>query len=144
MEGIRRSVENWSRISDRLFSIGNFGVGLDGILTWIPGVGGVYSLGVGGFLLLQAHRARVSRGAMTKMALLLGTDALIGEVPVIGYAFDFLFRSHARSARILVKEIERTHYAEESAAQARNAGRLEDHHAEMQAGGRRRLVFLQD
>ena len=144
VDGIRGSVEQWSRVSDRLFSVGGFGVGLDGILTWIPGIGGVYSLGVGGFLLVQAHRARASRSTMTKMALMLGTDALIGEVPIIGYAFDFLFRSHARSARILLKEIERTHYADESAAGAQAAGRLEGHRAAMRAAGRKRLVFLQE
>ena len=125
--------------------MGKFGVGLDGILTLIPGVGGVYGLGVGGFLLLQAHRARASKGTMVRMGLLLGADALLGEIPLVGDAFDFLFRAHARSARILLRDIERTHYAEESATAAQAPGRLEGHRAEMRSqGGKRRLVFLQD
>lgn len=141
IETIRDSVHHWRRVSDGLFQVGPLKVGLDGILTWLPAVGGVYSLGVGGFLLLQAHRARASRGAMTKMALLIGMDTLIGEVPIIGYAFDFLFRAHARSARILLKDIERTHYADDSVA----TGREDLHRAEMRKSpDKRRLVYLQE
>src|SRR3712207_5951916 len=103
IERIRSSVHGWRRLSDGLFQVGPLKVGLDGILTWIPAVGGAYGLGVGGFLLLQAHRARASRKTMTKMALLIGADALVGELPIIGDAFDFLFRAHARSARMLLK-----------------------------------------
>jgi Domain of unknown function (DUF4112) len=141
VERIRATVDQWRRLSDRLFEIGPLKIGLDGILTWIPGVGGVYGLGAGGFLLLQAHRARASRSTMTKMALLLGADALVGEVPVLGDVFDFLFRAHARSARILLSDMERTHYADDSAA----AGREALHRAEMKATGRkRRLVYLHE
>ena len=125
--------------------MGKLGAGLDGILTLIPAVGGVYGLGVGGFLLVQAHRARASRGAMLKMATLLGADALLGEIPLIGDAFDFFFRAHARAANTLLRDIERTHYAEESTSQGQAAGRLEGHRAEMRSqGGKRRLVFLGD
>ena len=144
VEKIRSSVDQWRRVSDRLFSIGGFGVGLDGILTWVPGVGGVYSLGVGGFLLLQAHRAHVRKRTITKMTALLGGDALVGEVPLIGDAFDFLFRAHARAARMLTAELDRTHYVEDSEAAARASGRLDQHRAEMRAAGRKHLVFLHD
>ena len=145
MENVRRSVSEWRRVSDRLFSVGPFGVGLDGLLTWVPVVGGVYGLGVGGFLLAQAARVKASKGTMTKMGMLMGGDALVGEVPLVGDAFDFLFRAHARSARILLKEIDETHYVENSAAAAaQQAGRSDIHLAEMRARGKRRLVYLQD
>ena len=145
VEGIRRSVAEWRRLSDRLFSIGPFGVGLDGILTWVPALGGVYGLGVGGFLILQAHRARASKATLVKMGLLIGTDALLGEIPLVGDAFDFFFRAHARSANLLLKHIDATHYVEESAADAEATGRDALHQADMRASkGKRRLAFLQD
>ena len=144
VDRIRRSVAEWRRLSDRLFSIGNFGVGLDGLLTLVPGLGGVYGLGAGGFLLLQAHRARASKTTLIKMGALLGTDALLGEVPIVGDVFDFLFRAHARSARMLLKHIDATHFADDSEAAARAEGRLQDHHREMKARGARRMVFLRD
>jgi hypothetical protein len=143
VEKIRASVDQWRKLSDRLFSVGKFGVGLDGLLTLIPGVGGVYGLGVGGFLLLQAHRVRASKATMVKMGALIGLDALLGEVWVVGDIFDFFFRAHARSARALMADMERTHYADESETAAQASGRLEGHRAEMRAAGRKRLVFLQ-
>lgn len=81
-------------------------VGLDGVLTWLPGIGDVYGLGVSGFLLVQAARAGASRATVAKMAVLLGTDALVGAVPIAGDVFDLVFRAHARSARLLMKDID--------------------------------------
>ncbi|HEX8569553.1 MAG TPA: DUF4112 domain-containing protein [Caulobacteraceae bacterium] len=144
VEKIRGTVDQWRKVSDRLFSVGKFGVGLDGILTLIPAVGGIYGAGAGGFLLLQAHRAHASKGAMTKMAAMVGGDFLVGEIWIVGDVFDFFFRAHARAARTLTNEMDRTHYVEESEAAARAGGRLEGHRAEMRASGRKRLVFLHD
>ena len=98
-------MENWRKLSDRLFQVGPFKVGLDGVLTWIPGVGDAYTLGAGGYLLYHATRAKASKRTLTKMGLLLGTDALIGSVPLLGDAFDFSSRAHGRSARILRAEL---------------------------------------
>jgi hypothetical protein len=105
LEEIAKSVTDWRRISDHLFRVGPLKVGLDGILTWIPGVGDAYGLGASAFLLVQAARAGASNETLVKMGLLLGTDAVVGSVPVIGDAFDMIFRAHARSARVLTDDI---------------------------------------
>ena len=105
LEEIARSVTDWRRISDHLFRVGPLKVGLDGILTWIPGVGDAYGLGASAFLLVQAARAGASNETLIKMSLLLGTDAVVGSVPVIGDAFDLIFRAHARSAKVLTEDI---------------------------------------
>ena len=144
VDPVRTNVDGWRKISDRLFSIGPFGVGLDGILTWIPAVGGAYGLGVGGYLLVQAWRVRASKATLAKMTALMGADFLLGEVPVIGDAFDFFFRAHARSARILNGEIDRTHFVDDSRAAVEAAGRMAEHHAQRVAAGKARLVFLRD
>lgn len=107
LEKIADSVTDWRRISDHLFKVGPLKIGLDGILTWIPGVGDAYGLGASAFLLVQAARAGASNETLVKMALLLGTDAVVGSVPVAGDLFDMVFRAHARSARILTDEIGR-------------------------------------
>ena len=105
LEEISKSVTDWRRISDHLFRVGPLKVGLDGILTWIPGVGDAYGLGASAFLLVQAARAGASNETLVKMGLLLGTDAVVGSVPVIGDAFDLIFRAHARSAKVLTDHI---------------------------------------
>jgi hypothetical protein len=100
-----KAVEDWRKISDNLFQVGPLRVGLDGVLTWFPGLGDAYGLGASGYLLYQAHRAGASNGTMAKMALLLGTDAVVGSVPIAGDIFDLFFRAHARSSRVLLKEL---------------------------------------
>ena len=94
-------------MSDNLFKLGPLKVGLDGVLTWIPGVGDVYGLGASGFLLVQAARAGASNETLTKMVLLLGTDAVVGSVPLAGDVFDLVFRAHARAARVLLNDIKK-------------------------------------
>jgi hypothetical protein len=105
LHGSIKAVEDWRKVSDNLFQVGPLKVGLDGVLTWFPGLGDAYGLGAAGYLLYHAHRAGASNATMTKMALLLGTDALVGAVPIAGDLFDLVFRAHARSARILLKEL---------------------------------------
>jgi hypothetical protein len=107
LQSIRQSVNDWRKISDRLFEIGPLKLGLDGILTWIPGVGDAYGLGASAFMLTQAARAGASSETMTKMAVLLGVDAVVGSIPVAGDLFDMAFRAHARAARVLTEEIDR-------------------------------------
>lgn len=111
LQSIRRSVNDWRKISDRLFQVGPLKVGLDGMLTWIPGVGDAYGLGASAYLLAQASRAGASAETITKMAVLLGVDAVVGSVPVVGDLFDMVFRAHARAARVLTEEIDRIHTA---------------------------------
>lgn len=106
---IWRSVDTVKKLSDRVVGIGPFGVGLDGVLTWIPGAGTVYTLGAGAFLITQAYRAEASAKTMAQMILLLGVDAVTGEVPLVGDAIDFFFRSHAMAATALQKDIEARH-----------------------------------
>lgn len=108
---IWRQVNIVKRASDKIVGIGPWGVGLDGILTWIPGVGGLYSVGAGGFLIAQALRANASGATIGKMIALLGVDAVTSEVPLVGDALDFFFPAHLMAAGILQADIEDRHGA---------------------------------
>ncbi len=143
VEAVRGRLRLVSRLSDGLFTVFGHRVGWDGILTLIPGVGGAYSLGVGGFLIAQALHVRASKRTIAHMSGLLALDSLTGEVPLAGDAFDIWLRAHARMARALERDMERTHYVMESHASAVAGGRLEHHQRDMHnTGGKRRLVFL--
>ena len=56
-----RSAERIKRVSDKLIGIGPFGLGLDGIIAWIPGANAVYSVGAASLLLYEAAAAGASR-----------------------------------------------------------------------------------
>lgn len=106
-----KSAEAVKKLSDRVIGIGPFSVGLDGILTWIPGAGIVYSAGASLFLLYTALRGGASAGTLLKMAGYLGLDVVLSDFPVPGVAdlFDLLWQGHLMAATALQKDIEGRH-----------------------------------
>lgn len=83
----------------------NFGIGLDGIVGLIPGVGDASTTVVAGFILVDAVRNKVPLPVLAHMGLNLGIDALLGYVPVIGDVADFAHRANRRNLRLLDKAI---------------------------------------
>ena len=104
-----RHAETIKRLSDRLIGIGPFGIGLDGVLAWVPGVGLAYGLGAGGVLLYHAMQAGASAPTLARMAAYLAADNLSDTVPVLGWAVDTLFPGHLMAAKALQKDIEARH-----------------------------------
>ena len=145
IEKIWSNVEGVKKLSDRAVGLGPFGVGMDGLLTWIPVVGTVYSVGTGGWLLMQAARAKATPGTIARMCGYLGVDIVTGEVPVAGDVVDFFFPGHLMAAKALQKDIESTHWVEANEREARASGEHERHVAVMQADPtKRRIVYLHD
>src|SRR4051812_40082875 len=102
-----RRADKIRELSDRLIGLGPFGLGVDGVLAWVPGAGTIYSLGAAGLLISEALQARVSRKTLVKMAIYLGIDSASSGVPVLGWAVDTLFTGHAFAARAMMKDVER-------------------------------------
>jgi hypothetical protein len=137
----RGAIERIGRLADNLVRVGPFGVGLDGLLTWIPVVGGLYSLGAGAALLGYGLRARVPATSLVQVLAIVLVRSGVGEVPLAGQIAVDLFRGHKWAADLLVRAIDQTLYVDgpndpaspayaEAAAQVR-AGRE-----------KRRVVFL--
>lgn len=106
-----KSAESIKKLSDRVVGIGPFSIGLDGILTWIPGAGIVYTAGASAYLLYLAASAKASFGTMAKMAGVLGVDLLLSDLPIPGLAdlFDMFWQGHLMAANALQKDIEGRH-----------------------------------
>lgn len=104
-----RRADRIRRLSDRVIGVGPWGLGLDGVLAWVPVAGTVYSVGAAGLLLYEAVEAGASRATLLKMAAYLGLDSVSSGVPLVGWAVDTLFTGHAFAARALQKDIERRH-----------------------------------
>jgi hypothetical protein len=104
-----RSAERIKRLSDRLVGVGPVGLGLDGILAWVPVAGTVYSLGAGGLLLVEGMRGGASLLTLGRMAAYLAVDSASSTVPVAGWAVDTLFPGHLMAAKALQKDIEARH-----------------------------------
>ncbi|MBA4795613.1 MAG: DUF4112 domain-containing protein [Phenylobacterium sp.] len=104
-----RSAERIKRLSDRVIGIGPLGLGLDGVLAWVPVAGTVYSVGAGGLLLFEGMRAGASAATLARMAAYLVADSASSTVPIAGWAVDTLFPGHLMAAKALQKDIEKRH-----------------------------------
>lgn len=102
-----RRADRIRKLSDRVVGIGPWGLGVDGLLAWVPVAGTLYSVGAAGFLLYEAASVGASRATLVRMAAYLGIDSLSSGVPVLGWAVDTLFTGHAFAARALQRDIER-------------------------------------
>ena len=131
-------------MSDDLVRVGSFRFGWDAALEFIPGVGEVYSLGAGAWLLASGRRAYVPAGTLAAAAALVGARTAIGAfdlIPVAGLVGDAvaaLFRGHRRAAKLLITAIDRTHYVEGPLT----AGTQRAAETARSAAGLRRTVFL--
>lgn len=96
-------------LSDRMIGVGPFGIGIDGVLAWVPVVGTAYSVGAAALLVSEAVQAGASKATLAKMAMFLGLDTVSSSIPIAGWAVDTLFPGHAMAARALQKDIERRH-----------------------------------
>ncbi len=106
LRSIRDSVALVGRLSDSLLHIGPFSIGIDGVLSWVPGLGDLYSTLAGGFIVLQGARAGVSGAVLGGAALLIGCRTIVGAVPIAGSAFADLFTAHKWGAAMIVRAID--------------------------------------
>jgi len=107
LRSIRDSVSLVGRLSDSIVHFGPFSLGIDGVLSWIPAVGELYSLGAGAFILVQGHRAGVPVRVLASAALILGIRTFGDAVPFAGPLFADLFTAHKWAARMVVEAIDR-------------------------------------
>ena len=63
-----RRADRIRKLSDRVVGVGPWGIGLDGVLAWVPVAGIVYSLGAGGLLLYEGGKAGASNATLARMA----------------------------------------------------------------------------
>lgn len=151
IEKIWSNVETVKKLSDRVVGIGPFGVGMDGLLTWIPVLGTAYTFGAAGWLVIQAVRAKAAPRTIVRMVGYLGLDTVttaVGEVPFLDFVpsvADVLFPGHLMAAKALQKDIESTHWVEAREADAKASGDHDRHLARVKADPKlRRVVYLHD
>lgn len=106
-----RGAERIKRLSDRLVSIGRFGLGIDGLIAWVPGANLAYGVTAAVLLLLMAKRAGARPGTWARMVAYLTFDNLTDTVPIIGFAVDTIFPGHLMAANALQKDIEQRYGA---------------------------------
>ncbi len=100
-----RNAERIKQLSDNLIKLGPWGIGLDGVLAWIPAANTIYSVGAGGLLIYEAVKADAAPWTLARMVAYLALNSAMTEVPIVGWAMDTLFRGHLMAANALQKDI---------------------------------------
>jgi hypothetical protein len=80
----------------------SFRIGLDGVIGFLlPEVGDALSLASGLSLLFLGWRRRAPNLVLWRMVFNMGVDALVGMVPVVGDAYDFVWKSNRKNLVLL-------------------------------------------
>lgn len=103
-------IERLTQFLDEAYRIPgtNFRVGWDTIIGLVPGIGDVATAAMSAYLIHQARQAGASKWMIARMLGNVGLDLAIGAIPLLGDAFDMVFKSNRRNARLLKRHLSRS------------------------------------
>lgn len=100
-------LERFSRLTDS--SIGlpftRFRFGIDAIIGLIPGIGDAAGLVLSSYVLVEAHRAGASSKVKRRMVRTMLIDFVGGLLPVVGDAFDAIYKANTRNTALLKRHL---------------------------------------
>lgn len=101
-------LETFSRITDSSIGIPftRFQIGVESIIGLLPVVGDIAGLVLSGYVLFEAQRAGAGRDVKLRMLRNMGIDFVGGLVPVVGDAFDAIYKANIRNTRLLKRHLE--------------------------------------
>lgn len=110
---VRRRLETLEHLLERSFVVPGtqYRFGLDGIVGLVPVVGDLVTTAIGAYLVWEARNLGLPKWKLWRMAGNVGFDTLLGAVPLVGDAADFLFRSNTRNLRIVKRHLDKHHPA---------------------------------
>lgn len=100
---VEESLEQLSYWLDDLIRIPGVGwrFGLDALVGFIPGFGDTATTIASFYILAAAVRYRVPKITILRMALNLAIDYLVGIIPFVGDAFDFVWKANKKNMELL-------------------------------------------
>ena len=108
---VRQRIEAMEKLLERMFVVPgiNQPVGLDALLSLVPGVGTISAAALGSYIAWEARNLKMSKWQITRMAGNIGFDLLLGAIPLIGAIPDFFFRSNTRNLLIIKRHLDKHH-----------------------------------
>jgi len=102
-------LEALARLMDGVFVLPgtNIRMGLDGIIGLIPVAGDVISGLVSSYLIWEARQIGAPKWLIARMVANTFLDTTIGAIPVLGDAFDVMFRANMKNMALLRRHMEK-------------------------------------
>ncbi|WP_323751405.1 DUF4112 domain-containing protein [Marinobacter sp.] len=106
---ILERLDKFSRFTDSSIGIPftKFKIGAEAIIGVVPVLGDVAGLVLASYVLVEAQRAGASKGIKLRMLRNMGIDFLGGLLPVVGDAFDAIYKANTRNTRLLRNYLEK-------------------------------------
>jgi hypothetical protein len=79
----------------------NIRFGLDALIGLVPGIGDAVTTAMSLFIVHEAHQLGAPAHTIARMLGNVAIDGVVGAVPLVGDAFDVMWRSNRRNMRLL-------------------------------------------
>jgi len=102
-------LEALARLMDGIITIPgtNIRMGLDGIIGLVPVAGDVVSGLISSYLIWEAKQLGAPRWLIARMIGNMAIDSTIGAIPLLGDAFDVMFRANMKNMALLRRHLEK-------------------------------------
>jgi hypothetical protein len=85
----------------------NIRFGLDALIGLVPGIGDAITTAMSLFIVHEARQLGAPGHVIARMLANVAVDGVVGAVPLVGDAFDVVWRSNKRNMRLLYDWLER-------------------------------------
>ena len=85
----------------------NVRFGLDALIGLVPGIGDAITTAMSLYIVHEARQLGAPLHLIIRMLANVALDGFVGAVPVVGDAFDVMWRSNRRNMRLLQEWLER-------------------------------------
>jgi Domain of unknown function (DUF4112) len=108
---VRQRVEAMEKLLERSFHVPGtkIPVGLDSIVGLVPVLGDIVTAAMGAYMVWEARNLGMSKWQLMRMTANVGIDTALGAIPLVGDAFDFVWRSNSKNLRIIKKHLDKHH-----------------------------------
>lgn len=108
---VRARVEAMEKLLERSFHVPGtkIPVGLDSIIGLVPVLGDIVTAAMGAYMVWEARNLGMSKWQLIRMTANVGVDTALGAIPLVGDAFDFVWRSNSKNLRIIRKHLDKHH-----------------------------------
>jgi hypothetical protein len=100
---VEKSLDNLARYLDGLFRIPgtNWRFGLDALIGLVPNVGDTLTSFASFYILFAGVRYGVPKITLLRMAFNIAVDYLVGSIPFLGDAFDFVWKANQQNMNLI-------------------------------------------
>ncbi|MEX0341249.1 MAG: DUF4112 domain-containing protein [Erythrobacter sp.] len=108
---IRKRIEAMEYLLERSMVVPGtkFPIGLDTIIGFVPVLGDIVTAALSAYIVWEAKNLGLPRWKLWRMIGNVAIDSTIGAVPVVGDAFDVVYRSNTKNLRIVKKHLDKHH-----------------------------------